>query len=70
MNRYEGEERRSHWNFVITDEGWLWTLTRPDGSETRAQKTFSTLTQAANDAVAHGYGSWKHDERRQPPTAL
>jgi hypothetical protein len=57
-------ERRSNWNFVITDGGWGWTLTHPDGSEERSNKTFKTLKQAADDAIAHGYGSWKQDERR------
>jgi hypothetical protein len=57
-------ERRSSWNFVITDTGWLWTLTRPDGTEERADKSFSTLKQAADDAIAHGYGAWKGEERR------
>jgi hypothetical protein len=59
-------ERRSYWNFVITDGGWLWTLTRPDGHQERANTTFKTLKQAADDAIVHGYGSWKHDERRKP----
>jgi hypothetical protein len=57
-------ERRSNWNFVITDTGWLWTLTRPDGTEERASQTFTTLKECADDAVGHGYGSWKHEERR------
>jgi hypothetical protein len=58
-------ERRSSWNFVITDTGWLWTLTRPDGTEERAGKTFTTLAQAADDAIVHGYGAWKGAERRR-----
>lgn len=58
------EERRSSWNFVITDTGWLWTLTRPDGSEERADRNFKTLKQCADDAIAHGYGAWKQEERR------
>jgi hypothetical protein len=57
-------ERRSNWNFVITDTGWLWTLKRPDGGEQRSAKTFTTLKDAADDAIAHGYGSWRGDERR------
>jgi hypothetical protein len=64
------QERRSSWNFVITDTGWLWTLTRPDGRQERAGKTFTTLAQAADDAILHGYGSWKGDERRRHPDDL
>ena len=51
---------------MITDTGWSWTMTRPDGSEQRAEKAFTTLKDAADDAIAHGYGSWKGDERRSP----
>lgn len=58
------QERRSNWNFVITDGGWLWTLTRPDGSEERSERNFKTLKQCADDAIQHGYGAWKHEERR------
>ena len=58
-------ERRGSWNFVITDTGWFWTLPRPDGTEKRADKSFSTLKQAADDAIAHGYGAWKGEERRR-----
>jgi hypothetical protein len=65
VTRNHTPERRSAWNFVITDDGWLWTLTRPDGREERADTTFKTLKQAADDAIGHGYGAWKHDERRQ-----
>jgi hypothetical protein len=57
-------ERRSNWNFVITDTGWSWTMTRSDGSEEHAQKSFTTLKDAADDAIAHGYGAWRGDERR------
>jgi hypothetical protein len=58
------KERRSNWNFVITDTGWLWTLTRPDGTEERSSHTFTTLKECADNAVSHGYGSWKQEERR------
>jgi hypothetical protein len=58
-------ERRSTWNFVITDTGWIWTLTRPDGSEERSPRTFTTLQACADDAVGRGYGTWKGEERRQ-----
>ena len=58
------QERRSSWNFVITDTGWLWTVTRPDGTEERADRNFKTLKECADDAAEHGYGSWKQEERR------
>jgi len=64
VNEQHSADRRSNWNFVITDTGWAWTLTRADGSEDRAEKTFKTLKDAADDAIAHGYGSWRGDERR------
>ena len=58
------KERRSHWNFVITDTGWLWTLTRPDGTQEHSERNFKTLKQCADDAIKHGYGAWKQEERR------
>jgi hypothetical protein len=67
LTQAQAPERRSNWNFVITDSGWLWTVTRPDGTEDRAEKSFKTLKQAADDAIAHGYGAWKGDERRSVP---
>ena len=65
MTEQHRPERRRNWNFVITDTGWLWTLTHPDGTEERADRSFNTLKQAADDAIAHGYGAWKGDERRR-----
>lgn len=58
-------ERRSEWKFVITDQGWLWAVSRPDGSELRAPQTYESLKQAADAAMQHGYASWKFSERRQ-----
>lgn len=57
-------ERRSEWNFVITDQGWSWAITRPDGTEQRSDGPFETLQQCGDDAMEHGYGAWKFDERR------
>ena len=59
------QERRAEWSFLITSEGWLWAVTRPDGTEERSSTAYETLQQAGDDAIAHGYGAWKHDERRQ-----
>lgn len=50
---------------MITDTGWLWTIARPDGTEERSASTFTTLKHCADDAIRHGYGAWKHEERRQ-----
>jgi hypothetical protein len=61
----QAQERRSNWNFVITDGGWLWTLTRPDGTEQQSNRTFKTLKQCADDAIQNGYGAWKAEERRR-----
>jgi len=58
-------ERRSEWKFVITDQGWLWAVSRPDGTEQRAPRPYESLKQAADDAMRHGYASWKFSERRQ-----
>ena len=60
-----GVERRSEWKFVITDQGWLWAVTRPDGTEQRAPSPYTTLKQAADAAMQQGYASWKFSERRQ-----
>ena len=58
-------ERRSEWKFVITDQGWLWAVNRPDGSEQRAPRPYESLKQAAEAAMEHGFASWKFSERRQ-----
>lgn len=58
-------ERRSEWKFVITEQGWVWAVTHPDGTEQRAPRTFTTLKQAADAAMQHGYAAWKFSERRQ-----
>lgn len=57
-------ERRIEWGFVITHNGWLWEITRPDGTEVRSSSVFETLQQCGDDAKQHGYGAWKDDERR------
>jgi hypothetical protein len=60
------DERRAEWNFVITEEGWMWEVIRPDGSEERSTAVYDSLKKAGDDAIAHGFGgSWKDDERRQ-----
>ena len=57
-------ERRSIWDFTITDDGWGWTCTRPDGQVIRSDKAFTSLKDAGDDAATHGYGAWKGPERR------
>ena len=57
-------ERRSIWNFTITDDGWGWTCTRPTGELERSEKAFTSLKEAGDDAAEHGYGAWKGPERR------
>ena len=49
---------------MISDEGWLWTLTHPDGAKDSSKRSFMTLKECADDATEHGYGAWKSDERR------
>lgn len=64
MVERRARDRRSEWKFVITDDGWLWAVTRPSGMEERASIVCETLKQAGDDAIAHGYGAWKSDDRR------
>lgn len=63
-------ERRSIWAFTITDEGWGWSLTHPDGRVERSRRAFTSLKEAGDDAAAHGYGSWKSEERRDVDSQL
>ena len=59
-------ERRSEWQFVITDdEQWIWVSNQPDGAQRRAQSPFPTLKACADDAKKHGWASWQSDERRR-----
>ena len=50
---------------MITDKGWLWAVTRPSGAEEQASVVYPTLKEAGDDAIAHGYGAWKSDDRRK-----
>ncbi|MGZ8204197.1 MAG: hypothetical protein ACXW2A_04450 [Burkholderiales bacterium] len=63
-------ERRKLWSFTITDAGWGWTLTHPDGREEHSARTFTSLEEAGADAEGHGYGVWKGPERRAPDSQL
>lgn len=65
MSERRGTDRRSEWKFVITDQGWLWAVTRPSGVEEKASRAYETLQAAGDDAIAHGYGAWKSDDRRR-----
>jgi len=64
MGQGNTAERRNEWKFVITEEGWLWSVTRPDGTEAQAPRAYTTLKQAADAAMEQGYASWKFSERR------
>lgn len=64
MQERRRTERRSQWNFEITDRGWLWAVTHPGGTPERSSIVYETLKQAADDAIEHGYGKWRSDERR------
>jgi hypothetical protein len=57
-------ERRSEWHFEITGKGWRWSVTRAGGQEERSSADYQTLKDAADDAIRHGYGEWRSDERR------
>lgn len=57
-------ERRSEWNFEITGQGWLWAVTHPGGTQERSSTVFETLKLAGDDAMEHGYGKWRSEERR------
>lgn len=64
MDERRRTERRSEWNFEITDEGWLWAVTHPGGTQERSSIVYETLKQAGDDAIENGYGKWRSDERR------
>lgn len=64
MGQGDSSERRDEWKFVITDEGWLWAVVRPDGHEEKSPQPYQTLKQAADAAMERGYASWKFSERR------
>ena len=64
MEQENSSERRDAWKFLITEEGWLWAVTRPDGTEEKAPQTFKTLKLAADSAMEHGYAAWRSSERR------
>ncbi len=65
MQQYQrGPDRRSEWKFLITDQGWLWSVTRA-GVEQQSAAAYATLQDAGVDAARHGYGTWKSDERRR-----
>ena len=66
MGQAEQPERRSEWQFVITDdEQWIWVANPPGGAERRAGTTFPTLKACADDAKKNGWATWQSDERRQ-----
>lgn len=65
MQQRRGTDRRSEWQFLITEQGWSWSVNRPGGVQERAAVAYATLQQAGDDALAHGYGLWKYDERRR-----
>jgi hypothetical protein len=58
-------ERRTTWHFEIDGDRWWWVLTRPGGSEERSSESFATLQECGADAMQHGYGAWKAEERRR-----
>ena len=68
MSQEDIIERRSEWKFLITDEGWEWTVTHPDDTEERSSHAFPTLSECAREAAEHGYGSWHAAERRYVET--
>jgi len=60
-------ERRKQWSFPIGEDGsWTWRVVDPEGDEHVSDRTFKTLKECTEDAVAHGYVAWKsEDERRR-----
>jgi hypothetical protein len=58
--------RRSQWQFGITERGtWTWMLTKADGTQLNSEE-FATLAACTGDAAQHGYKVRKpEDERRQ-----
>lgn len=60
----DDEDRRSSWQFIITDTGWMWMVKHPEGGEENSNRAFKTLKECADDAREHGYAAWKAGERR------
>ena len=48
-------ERRSSWSFTVVGGKWVWTVVRPDKTETTSDKSFDSLTDCIADAVRLGY---------------
>ena len=61
------EERRKQWNFMMTDDGWIWRLIQPDGTE-QTSRAFKTLKECTEDAAEHGYVVWKPEAERRRNT--
>ena len=64
------EERRSQWNFESSETGWVWRVTRADGTREASDRRFSTLKECANDAIQHGYVAWRAEEERRRDLVL
>lgn len=64
------QQRRSQWNFEITDEGWMWTVSHAEGTEESSARAFKTLKECADDAIEHGYVAWKAEEERRRDLVL
>ena len=64
------EERRSHWNFVSSEAGWAWNVSRADGTREASRGNFKTLKECADDAIQHGYVAWKAEEERRRDLVL
>jgi hypothetical protein len=63
VERRKGE-RRKEWRFLISEQGWSWGVRKADGSEDRASHTYPNLKAAGDDAMEHGFGEWRQEERR------
>jgi hypothetical protein len=65
VTRQQQIERRTTWHFEIEGDQWWWVFRRPDGTEERSTQSFESLQDCGADAMEHGYGAWKAEERRR-----
>jgi hypothetical protein len=63
------EERRTQWNFLMSDDGWYWKAVRPDGTDIASERSFPTLKECTADATQNGYVVWKSEEERRREAA-
>ena len=58
MNNPTGKpfvERRNSWSFTVVGGKWIWSVVRPDKTESASETPFDSLTECIEDAMRFGY---------------